>query len=110
MASLKQMTALWRGLMDGEKAYGGPLLIALDTVRWCNNVCLGCFYHSEERRQFVSGDINIRAIPLDVVRRLAEGIRKRHPNYGEEQVKPFVVSLAFIQDDFHLNSYLVAIQ
>lgn len=46
MATLLKKVAFLRGLIHGERAYTGPLLVNIDLTRRCNLRCPGCIYHS----------------------------------------------------------------
>jgi len=51
MASLKDKLNLLRGLIDGDKAYGGPVWAGLDVTTRCNIHCIGCFFHCTQDRK-----------------------------------------------------------
>ncbi|MCE5306560.1 MAG: radical SAM protein [Acidobacteriales bacterium] len=66
MASLIGKVRLLASLMWGEDTRRGPLYVNVDLVSRCNNVCLGCFYHSEGASGIAAGEM-----PFELVTRLA---------------------------------------
>jgi MoaA/NifB/PqqE/SkfB family radical SAM enzyme len=77
-AKLRSRVALLRGLIDGEAAYTGPVWIALDMTRRCNNVCLGCFFHCVQPREPSPGDHSITDLPLELAESLALDLARLH--------------------------------
>ena len=48
MARLREKARLLGGLLTGERALGGPLLVLVDLTGRCNLACPGCRYHSPQ--------------------------------------------------------------
>jgi MoaA/NifB/PqqE/SkfB family radical SAM enzyme len=71
MTKIKGRFPFLLGLLAG-KPFIGPAWVALDVTRRCNNVCLGCFSHCIQPRDFFSGNRDIQDIPLSLVRKLSK--------------------------------------
>jgi MoaA/NifB/PqqE/SkfB family radical SAM enzyme len=67
MANLKDKLNLLRGLIDGAKAYDGPVWAGLDVTTRCNINCIGCFYHclqgrEPKKRNNIQADISLNLV------------------------------------------------
>lgn len=81
MASLRAKTALLRGILDGQRAYAGPLWVALEVTRRCNTFCAGCYGRSalDQPGAFPDGR---RDISFDVIQRICREL----PPLGTREV------------------------
>jgi len=70
MASLLGKARLLASLLRGEDTRRGPVYVNVDLVSRCNNVCLGCFYHSEGAAEPGGGEM-----PFELATRLARELR-----------------------------------
>ena len=63
-----------RGLLDGAKAYNGPVLAGLDVTTLCNIHCAGCFFHYiQERASYKKNNIQAD-ISLNLVQKICHEI------------------------------------
>jgi MoaA/NifB/PqqE/SkfB family radical SAM enzyme len=76
MASTLGKLQLLRGLLDGQKAYRGPFFVSIDVTRRCNNICLGCFFHSSESVHVKEGESGLQEFPLDLAPCLAKDLAR----------------------------------
>jgi MoaA/NifB/PqqE/SkfB family radical SAM enzyme len=74
--SFSQGVQLLRGLIDGERAFGGPYYVGLGLTCRCNLSCLGCPYHSSRRRAGLLEVGPIENLPLPLAESIAEQLQK----------------------------------
>ncbi|HEM61682.1 MAG TPA: radical SAM protein, partial [Chloroflexi bacterium] len=67
---------LLRGLIDGQRAYGGPFYVELSITTLCNQSCLGCPYHSSVNRSLLYPSAGTDHMPLRQIEKLSEELRR----------------------------------
>jgi MoaA/NifB/PqqE/SkfB family radical SAM enzyme len=82
MAALRQKLQLLRGVINGEKAFGGPLYVNVEVTRRCNLTCLGCPYHSSLRGRVPLGDPAVQDVPLEHI----ESLCRELPRLGTREI------------------------
>lgn len=82
MATFAERTKLLRGVLDGERAYRGPFYVNLGLTRRCNLKCLGCQFHSSERKGLSPGAGQATDMALELAQRLAQEL----PRLGTREV------------------------
>jgi MoaA/NifB/PqqE/SkfB family radical SAM enzyme len=76
MTTLRQKLQLFRGVLDGAVAFGGPLFANVEVTRRCNLHCLGCPYHSSVTKTVVSSDPTAQDVPFEQIERLSRELSK----------------------------------
>jgi len=72
MATFKDKISLLRGLMDGQRAYRGPVYLSLDLTSRCNMHCVGCAFHCVQGPRAHHARMSDLDLPLEVVARIVE--------------------------------------
>lgn len=75
MATLLEKAKLLKGLLNRERAYGGPFYVTVGVTRRCNLQCLGCPYHSPEVNLPLPGDKTILDISYDLFEKLCNELK-----------------------------------
>jgi len=75
MATLREKTALLRGLLASEIAHVGPFYVTVDVTRRCNLRCPGCRYHSSVVNMPSPGDKGILDTSLDMLEDMCDELR-----------------------------------
>jgi len=78
----KEKLKLFRGLLQGEIAYGGPSYLVLDVTRRCNIRCRGCFFHCIQDPKSMPGSRQIEDVTSEVVDRIC----REFPKLGTTEI------------------------
>ena len=76
MAASGWLMRLFRGLIDGQRAYAGPFYAEVSITTLCNQGCLGCQYHSSGARGLLYSAAGTEHMPLGQISELCVSLRQ----------------------------------